>query len=492
MKQKMFFRTIILTAIISFLLCACKPAAEPTIAQIEPAVESATEVPVKATEILPTVIDKEAVILNEENASAGDTYIPDIGNRGYDVQQYHLNITLDPGTYWVEGLMSIDLTSTQDNLLQISFDLVDLNVSEVLIDGDPADQYFLLKKKLFVDFVEPADKGSAHTIAIKYNGKPVQEQSDYVPFIDNLGIQFRENMLYVISEPDGARYWMPVNDHPRDKAGYHMEITVPEKFVAVSNGVLNETIENGNTTTYIWDNEEPIASALVTIAVGEYQRVDGKSPNGIPLRSYVTKQSVDEFTDMQPLIGEMIDWMGEQFGTYPFTEFGYVEVSDIGASLETQSMVIMSERSLFIESVLSHEMSHMWFGDWVNLDSWSEVWRNEGFATYIALMWKYRDNKAGLDEYMQEVDDVINDTSSGFPLNNPPAEEMFGRDSYDKGALLVHNLRNEIGDEAFFTGLQNYFNQYGGGSASDAQFQDIMEEAAGVSLDSFFTEWFTE
>jgi aminopeptidase N len=235
-----------------------------------------------------------------------------------------------------------------------------------------------------------------------------------------------------------------------------------------------------------------MASALVTIAVGEYQRVDGKSPNGIPLRSYVTKQSVDEFTDMQPLIGEMIDWMGEQFGTYPFTEFGYVEVSDIGASLETQSMVIMSERSLFIESVLSHEMSHMWFGDWVNLDSWSEVWRNEGFATYIALMWKYRDNKAGLDEYLQEVDDVINDTSSGFPLNNPPAEEMFGRDSYDKGALLVHNLRNEVGDEAFFTGLQNYFNQYGGGSASDAQFQAIMEEAAGVSLDSFFTEWFTE
>ena len=488
MKQKIFFKTIIITAIISFLFGACAPAIEPATSMDSG--ESAIEAPAEATEILPTVVDKEAIILGTENFSGGDDYIPDIGNRGYDVKQYNLKITLDPNTYWIEGVMSIDLTSTQDNLRQLSFDLVGLNVSEVLIDGTPADQYFFFKKKLFVDFAGPVDKGSTHTVNIKYSGEPVQEQSEYVPFIDNLGIQFREDMLYVVSEPDGARYWMPVNDHPRDKASYHMEITVPQKYVAVSNGVLTETIDNENTTTYIWDNEEPMASALVTIAVGEYQLVKGTSPNGIPLRSYVTKQSADEFADMQPVIGEMIDWMGEQFGAYPFTEFGYVEVSDIGASLETQSMVIMSEMALFDEGVLCHEMSHMWFGDWVNLDTWSEIWRNEGFATYISLMWEYRNDKAGLDAHMQKMESAINSEPYGFPLNNPPFEEMFGRDSYYKGAVLVHDLRNTVGDEAFFTGLQNYFIEYGGGIANDAQFQAVMEEASGISLDEFFAEWF--
>ena len=493
MKQKTLFKTILLTAIISCLFGACKPATTSVISDepaIEIAMEATVEAPVETTEELPTVAVQEALIVEAENATAGDDYIAEIGNRGYDVQQYNLNITLDPETYWVEGVMSIDLISTQDNLQQISFDLVGLTVSEVLIDNTPVANYFRKEKKLYIDLAEAVDQDSAHTVSIQYSGEPVLEQSDYVPFIENLGIQFRDDMLYVVSEPDGARYWMPVNDHPRDKASYHMEITIPEKYVAVSNGVLQDTIENDNTTTYIWDNIEPMASALVTIAVGEYQRVESQSPNGVSLRSYVTAASVDEFTDMQPLIGEMIDWMSEKFGAYPYTEFGYVEVSDIGASLETQSMVIMSEMALFSESTLCHEMSHMWFGDWVNLDSWSEVWRNEGFATYIALMWEYRDDEAGLDEYMQQVADSINGDPYGFPLNNPPAEEMFGRDSYYKGALLVHNLRNEVGDEAFFTGLQNYFNEYGGGSASDAQFQAVMEEASGISLDAFFAEWF--
>ena len=489
MNQKKYFKMIVLAAIVSILFSGCLPSANPAATSADSM--TSTNVGLQGeTEAAPTVVDKEAFILNSENSSAGDDYISDIGNRGYDVQQYNISITLDPGTYWVEGQMYVDLVSTQNSLRQISFDFARMDVSEVLVDDIAADQYFFIGKKLYVDFVEPLENGSGHTVSIQYSGEPLQEQSAYVPFIDYLGIQFRDDMLYIVSEPDGARYWMPVNDHPRDKASYHMEITVPEQFTAAGNGVLKETIENGNTNTYVWENEEPLASALVTIAVGEYEHVESQSPAGVPLRSYVTKQSVDEFTAMQPVIGEMIDWMSEKFGAYPFAEFGYVEVSDIGASLETQSMVIMSETALFDESILCHEMSHMWFGDWVGLDSWSEIWRNEGFATYISLLWEYRNDEAGLDTYMQQVEAAINGEPYGFPLNYPPAEEMFGRDSYYKGALLVHDLRKTIGDDAFFTGLQNYFASFGGGTASDAQFQAIMEEASGTSLESFFAEWF--
>jgi aminopeptidase N len=486
MNQKTgLFKIIFYFIVITFSATGCSPAVQSGYIQTDKNQQVEQNIPTQEI-----VVDKEAFIFNAENASAGDAYIPEIGNRGYDVQQYNLNITLDPGTYWVEGTMDVDLLITQDNLRQISFDLVGLSVNDVEVDNAPADQFFSLNKKLYVDFTEPVENGSSHTISIQYAGQPVQEPSAYVPFIDYLGIQFREEMLYIVSEPDGARYWMPVNDHPLDKASYHMEITVPEQYVAASNGKLINTIEASDRTTFTWVNPEPLASGLVTIAVGKYERIESVSPDGIILRSYVTNESTTALEDMQPIIGEMIDWMSDLFGPYPFEEFGYVEVSDIGASLETQTMVIMSESALLDEGVLCHEMSHMWFGDWVSLNSWSEIWRNEGFATYVSLMWQYRNDEQGLDIYMEQLQENINSQPNNFPLNNPPSEEMFGRDSYYKGAVLAHALRKEVGDEAFFSGLKTYFNQYGGSTASDAEFQAIMEEASGRSLNDFFKNWF--
>jgi aminopeptidase N len=135
-------------------------------------------------------------------------------------------------------------------------------------------------------------------------------------------------------------------------------------------------------------------------------------------------------------------------------------------------------------------MSHLWFGDWVSLHSWGDSWRNEGFATYVALMWANRENPQQLDQAIAEIAQRLADNPSGYPLNNPPAEEMFGRDSYNKGAVLVHQLRQEMGDEAFFNGLKIYFQRFGGGSASQAEFQSVMEEAVGHSLDEFFKAWF--
>jgi aminopeptidase N len=310
-----------------------------------------------------------------------------------------------------------------------------------------------------------------------------------VPFIDHLGIQYTDTMAYIVSEPDGARYWMPVNDTPLDKATYDFEITVPEKYVAVSNGHFVGKVSADGKSTYTWSLEDPAASSLITIAVGDYVLVESTSPKGVPLRSYVTSANQAAFEQLQPQIGEMIDWMSELFGPYPFDEFGYVEVSDIGASLESETMVIMSQGSLLDEQILAHEMSHMWFGDWVSLDSWGDIWRNEGFATYISFLWATRDNPQDMEVIRYKLAKDIEANPSGHALANPPAEELFGRDSYYKGALLVYDLRKEMGDEAFFNGLRTYFNQYGGGSASREEFTAVMEEAVGKSLVSITEQW---
>ena len=135
-------------------------------------------------------------------------------------------------------------------------------------------------------------------------------------FAPSLGLYFLENnTAYILSEPDGTRYWLPNNDHPRDKAAFRFELTVPEGLTAVANGILTQTIreENGH-ETFIWEHEGPMATYLATIAVGEYVRIDDESPNGIPIRHYVFADEMEDFARASSITGEALDWMSELFG----------------------------------------------------------------------------------------------------------------------------------------------------------------------------------
>jgi aminopeptidase N len=156
--------------------------------------------------------------------------------------------------------------------------------------------------------------------------------------------------------------------------------------------------------------------------------------------------------------------------------------------METQTMVLLDTRMIDQDTII-HEMAHMWFGDWVSLDSWGEMWRNEGFATYFQWYYPYRDDPEAFESFMElRTQDVLSQPNLEA-LNDLTPINLFGYEAYIKGGVAVHALRQEMGDEAFFAGLRNYFELYGGGTASDAQFKAVMEEAAGISLDGFFAEW---
>ncbi len=458
----------------------------------------ATLLPGPSPTVAPTKSPDQAVLVSE-NLSAGDPYAPELGNRGYDVRRYTLALTLDPGSAFIQGRAAIEAASTSDGLRQVSLDFIGFEIQEVSLDGASLDA-FREAGKLVVNLPAAIDSGSSFNLEIAYSGEPTREPSIYVPFIPYLGLQYPEtnDSLFVVAEPDGARYWFPCNDHPRDKAAYRFELTVPQDLVGVANGALIETQtgipeafpDHRPGDLYIWEHNYPMASAFVTVAVGDYRRVESVSPNSVLLRHYIFPQEQGSFQAAQPMIGEMIDWMSELLGPYPFEAFGYLSVSDFGASLETQTMVVLSENGIEDQAKLAHEMAHMWFGDWVSLDSWGEMWRSEGFATYIQDMWMTRGDPAELESQIDRYKAVITDDPRNFPLNTPSQAELFGRDSYLKGAVLIHELRREIGDQAFFDGLRLYFERYGGGAASDAQFQVVMEEASGIALDDLFEYWF--
>jgi aminopeptidase N len=274
-------------------------------------------------------------------------------------------------------------------------------------------------------------------------------------------------------------------------------VTVPEGLTAVSNGTLLATLKDtplpdGSAgTTFVWEHNYPMASYLATIAVGEYERLEKESSSDVVLRDYVFPDDKASFKRSTAVVGEAIEWMSDLFGEYPFEEYGYVTVHAPGVSLETQTMVLLSSGMLNERTVI-HEMAHMWFGDWVSLDSWGEMWRNEGFATYITILWENRDDPEEVDLVMEGVRASLEDDGIVQPLLNPPPRRLFSTNSYFGGALMIHELRQEVGDEAFFAGLRTYLAEYGGGTASDTQFQEVMEEASGQSLEAFFEKWLLE
>ena len=427
--------------------------------------------------------------------SIGDPYAPELGNTGYDVQRYTLRLALDPAVETIVSVAAIDAVATISNLAQISLDFVGFEIEQVSVADSPV-PFTRVDKKLIVPLPRPLAEGESFTVTVAYRGTPVKEPSPYVGFAQALGLHFVGNeTIYVLSEPDGARYWFPSNDHPRDKATFRFELTVPEGLTAAANGRLldsqsgaSQSLPGGAGSTFTWEHNYPMATYLTVVAVGVYERIDDAASGGIPLRHYVFPELRPEFETATAVTGEALAWMSDLFGPYPFEAYGYVTADVPGASLETQTMVLLSS-NMVGQSTVIHELAHMWFGNWVSLDSWSEMWRNEGFATYVTLMWQHRDDPEALELEIEAIRTAVAENEPQYPLGNPPPERLFGFNTYFKGALLVHALREEIGDEAFFAGLRAYFQRYGGADASDAEFQAVMEEAAGQSLDTFFAEW---
>ncbi|NUM47207.1 MAG: M1 family metallopeptidase [Anaerolineales bacterium] len=461
------------------------PTASPT--QPEPPTPlpspTATALPPSPTPLPPT----ETPLPQVGGRSIGDPYAPELGNTGYDVQHYALQLALDPAQVFVDGAATIEAIATLHNLVELSLDFSGFDIQTLTVNGLPA-TYTRDRGKFIIALPEPLAEGQAFTMFVDYAGVPIQTGSQYVPFVHHLGLQFLPENIYAVNEPDGAHYWFPCNDHPRDKATYTFEITVPAGFEAISHGTLIEEVAEAERTTYVWDHPFPMASYLATVVVGNYELQETTSPSGVPIRYYYFNDVRDPFVQATSTTGEALDWMSAQFGAYPFESFGFVTTRLIRASLETQTMVILSENMLNEETAI-HELAHQWFGDWVSMASWADMWHNEGFAVYISLMWQTRNNPGSLNIFMQNLEAEVQREASADPLGNLAPQRMFGFDSYQRGALMIHTLRQTMGDEAFFAGLRMYFERFGGGAASRADFLGVMEEASGMELDAFFDEW---
>jgi aminopeptidase N len=419
----------------------------------------------------------------------GDELFPDLGNPGLDVTHYDVDITYDPADQVIHGDVTLSITPTEDRD-EFTLDAVDLDVAEVLVDGQPA-RFETEAVELRIRPPAALVAGRPVTVDVTYTGAPKQARSAV-----NLpsGWFATASGSYVLNEPDGMRRWAPSNDHPSDKATWRFSITVPEGLTGVANGRLVDDHGDGaGHHVWVWDEPAPMATYLVQLLTGRYDLVDGTSPAGAPLSSVVLH---DRHEAMQPYldgIGEQLDWFAQQFGPYPFDRYGIaITDSAAGLAMEQQGRAMFSIGDLrgavtgeAVQALLAHELAHQWFGDAVTPATWHDIWLNESFATYAQWLWF---DHTGLESLDDLADAALRSRPLGSPAD-PDLDDMFGAISYDGGAVVLQALRRTIGDGAFFTLLRRWAGDNAGTSRTTSDFVALADEVSGRDLGGFFDDW---
>jgi aminopeptidase N len=429
------------------------------------------------------------------SSGMGDSLYPDFGNGGYDVQSYVLDISIhDVSTSDLSAVTTIQAKTTQElnsfNLDFIGFEITDITVNDAAADFERHGQ------ELTITPSSPLAKDQTFTVKVEYQGIPNEMESVALPF--QTGWVTYDGGIFVLSEPDGSASFYPVNDHPLDKATYTFIVTVPKPWEVAANGVLTETTDNGETSTYRFELRDPMASYLATINVHDFDIETMQSEGGVPIRNYYASGLPPEVRTPFQRQGEMIDYFSELYGPYPFEVYGALVMdTDFGAALENQTLSIFGQDMIDLENVktteyvVAHELGHQWFGDSISVADWSDIWLNEGFASYSEGLWvEHSQGQGAFERWVKNLYEEVSSYPQYYPPpGSPAANDLFNGGVYLRGGLTLHALRAKIGDEVFFTTLQTYVERYQGGNASTEDFISVAEEVSGEDLSGFFQGW---
>lgn len=444
----------------------------------------------------PASVDAQPPTTNESTdpgvASAGDSLYPELGNRDLDVISYVVRIDYDPAAPEIVGRVTIEAVATAATD-QIAFDAVDLAVEGVEVDGVDT-SFTTTDDELVIDRAVALDR--AVSVEISYRAAPSSQPG---PFGAEIGWFATAGGSYVLNEPDGLRYWMPADDHPADKATWRFELTVPDGLAAVANGEQLASVDAGGSTTWIWEQREPMSTYLVMLLTGDYVVIDGGHVGEIPIVHVALAADVDQMEPYFATVRPQIEFFETVFGPYPLDRYGLAFTDSYGGlAMETQGRSLFAASDFppldgdviggFEDLLLAHELAHQWFGNAVSPADWADIWLNESFATYGNWLWFDHVGRQPIEEAAAVALTARHGTSNE-PTGTPSVEAMFGFERYDGGAVVLHALRREIGDDDFFIILQRWAADNDGTSRTSADFIDLAEEIAGRSLAGFFEAW---
>ncbi|MGW7252860.1 M1 family metallopeptidase [Streptomyces sp. NPDC054834] len=421
-----------------------------------------------------------------------DPYFPKAGNGGYDVTHYGLTLSYDPARHHLTGTAVITARATEA-LSAFDLDLKGLDVEKVSVEGRDA-RFNRAGQELTVRPHDDLDKGETFGVTVRYSGTPetITDRDG-----SKEGWLRTADGAFALGEPAGSMAWFPGNHHPSDKASYDITVTVPKGLQAVSNGQLAHETTTGGRTTFAWHAAEPMASYLATVAIGHYTIKRTTLENSLPVYVAVDPEQAKASRPVLAKIPEIMEWEEYNFGPYPFSTTGAIvdRPEDAGYALETQTRPFFPGAP--DTETLVHELAHQWYGDSVTPESWRDMWLNEAFATYAEWLW--REDHGGDSAqrtftklYDGTSDDVTDpDAIWAFPPAKPSsAAHISDPPVYQRGAMVLHKIRQKVGDDTFYDIIQGWAATHRHAGADTADFTAYVEkQAPDEDFDEIWSDW---
>lgn len=424
-------------------------------------------------------------------AGAGDNYYPWMGNGGYDVAHYKLEMSYDPTAQWLVSEATIT-ASAMINLSQFNLDLRNrpdgLEVDSVTVDSADAAFERTGERELVITPAKPLDAGNKFKVKVFYHGHPGPAPKDADGFLD--GWIYTDDGGFTANPPQGADTWFPLNNHPSDKATFTFIVTVPYGYGAISNGMLTEAkdLNNRTVTRYTWEQREPMAGYLATVNIGKWDISKVEGPNGIKIINATDPRRTAAAAPVLSRIPDIINFFSEKFGPYPFTTAGaIIDNATVGYAMEQQTRPEFG--TVPSVSTMAHEYSHQWWGDAVSLHRMSDVWLNEGFATFSTWLWTENEGGASAQSQFNTQYAKTGTFWNGVVIDPGPVKQYDNSIVYTRGAMTLQALRTKVGDAVFFDIMKTYFATYKHRHATTEDFVQVAQTVSGQNLRSFFTTW---
>jgi aminopeptidase N len=427
----------------------------------------------------------------------GDSLFPHLGNPGYDVLAYDIAFTYrGSNTQPLDAVTRIDARAAQ-RLERINLDFSHGTVRTVEVNGRPA-EFTTAGEDLVVEPAAAVEQGSRMQITVAHTSDPTGPAGEggWVRTADGLAMA---------NQADAAHRAFPCNDHPADKAYFTFRITAPKELTAVANGVRRVKVWTGTNTTWAYQTKHPMATELAQVSIGRSAVLQRQGPGGLVVRDVVPAADQEKLEPWLKKTPGHLEWMEKKVGRYPFETYGLL-IADAatGFELETQTLSLF-ERSLFtdgkypewyVDSVMVHELAHQWFGNSVSPRTWSDLWLNEGHATWYEATYAEEKAHKPLETRMRKAY-MLSDqwrADAGPPAApKPPTPgqkiSLFRPVVYDGSALVLYALRQTIGKDAFTELERAWVREHRDGMATTADFTALASRIAGRDLSAFFAEW---
>jgi aminopeptidase N len=451
--------------------------------------------------MLQSYFDADVSHKSFELPGAKPHYNPD---RPGQVKHIFLDLALDIPNQSFQGTCTITLSPIRNGVNQLVLDAVNLNIESVQVDKTP--QTFNYDgEQLHVRLETPTEAGKEIKLAIAYGVEKPQRGLYFVG--PDKHYPNKPTQVWTQGEDEDSRFWFPCFDYPGQLATSEIRVKVPKAFIAISNGELIATEEEGDSKIYHWLQQQVHPTYLMTLAVGDFAEIRDEW-NSIPVTYYVEKGYEEDARRSMGKTPRMIEFFSEKFGyPYPFPKYAQVCVDDfIFGGMENTSTTLLTDRCLLderaaidndrTESLVAHELAHQWFGDLVVIKHWSHAWIKEGLASYSEVFWT--EHEYGQDDaayyLLGEARSYLAEDSSRYrrPIVTHvyrEAIELYDRHLYEKGACVYHMIRTELGDDLFWKAIHTFVRENAHNTVETVDLLRAIEKASGRNLLFLFDQY---